>query len=332
MKSRISIKDVANRLNVSAATVSLVLNGKGKAGRVSEALAEKIRNEAKAMNYEPNSFAKGLRSGRSKTIGLIVSDISNPFFAQLAFHIQEQAEKYDYSVIITNTNENTGKMGKMISVLKSRQVDGFIIVPTEHGESLIEGLVNDKFPVVLMDRYFKGIEASYIGVNNYQASLEATNLLLNLNCRRIAFVNYNHRLIHLQDREKGYTAAMTNRGLFDSKLIKLIDFELRDAEIQKAVMELLSDGERVDGFFFATNAIAVNALKILFALKLEMPKDVKVVCFGKNEVFEFTNLLIPYVQHPIPEIGKRVVELLINHITQKDAPCVYEELQAKLVF
>jgi len=329
---RVSIKDIANRLNVSPAAVSLVLNGKEKVGRVGEALAEKIRNEAKAMNYEPNRFAKGLRSGRSETIGVIVADISNPFFAHLAFHIQEHAEKLGYSVIITNTNEQDEKMEKIISILKSRQVDGFIIVPTEHGEKQIEDLVRKKYPVVLLDRCFKGLDVSYVVVNNFQASLEATNLLLNLNCKRIAHVNYKYSMPHTQARKEGYIAAMTNRGLFDPKLIKEVDFWTMISDTQNAVMELISGDEKVDGFFFASNMIAVNALKKLIALKLEIPKDIKVVGFDKSDFFELSNCSIPYVQQPIPEMGKRAVELLIRHINQKDASHVCEELQAKLVF
>ena len=330
--ARVSIKDVANRLGVSAATVSLVLNGRDKDGRISEVLAEKIRNEAKAMNYEPNSFAKGLRSGRSETIGLIVADISNSFFASLAFHIQEQAEKCGYSVIIANTNEKTNKMEKMISVLKSRQVDGFIIVPTEHGEEQIEKLIRDKIPVVLLDRYFKGIDVSYVGVNNYQAAMEATNLLLNLDCKRIVHMTYKHSISPMQERKEGYIAALTNRGLYDPKLIKEVEYWTMVNDIPNAVMELLSGDEKVDGFFFASTSIAFNVLKKLISLKLEIPKDVKAVCFSKSDIFELPNISIPYVQQPIPEIGKRAVELIIRHITQKDAPNVHEVLQAKIMF
>ena len=328
--ARVSIKDVANRLGVSTATVSLVLNGKD--GRISEALAEKIRNEAKAMNYEPNSLARSLRSGRSETIGLIIADISNPFFANLAFHIQEHAEECGYSVIITNTSESTDKMEKMISILKSRQVDGFIIVPTENGEKLIDKLVKDKFPIVLLDRYFPGIDASYVTVNNYQASMEATNLLLNLNCKRVAQVIYKNYLPHMQDRKKGYIAAMTKKELYDPKLIKEVNYQTIITDIQRVMMELICDGERVDGIFFATNTISIIGLKMLIGLKLEISKDIKVVCFDKSDIFELSNISIPFIQQPIPEMGKRVVDLLLKQIIQPDSPYVHEELQANLEF
>lgn len=332
MASRVSIKDVANQLGVSVATVSLVLNGKDKNGRVSEALAEKIRKEAKAMKYEPNIFAKGLRSGRSETIGLIVADISNPFFANLAFHIQEHAEKYGYSVIITNSNESTDKTEKIISVLKSHQVDGFIIVPTEHGERLIDKLVEEKFPVVLLDRYFREMDVSYVAVNNYQISMEATNLLLNLKCRRIAQVLYKNYLPHMQERKEGYVAAMTKKGLYDPKLIKEVDYRTIGSDIQKAMLELVTDEHKVDGIFFATNTISTIGLKILLGFNIKIPEDIRVICFDKSEAFELANISIPFIQQPIPEMGKRAVDLLIRQMTQEKLPHTSEVMQANIEY
>ena len=330
--SRITIKDVANKLGISATSVSLVLNDKDKKGRVSESLAEKIREVAAAMQYEPNSIAKGLRSGRSETIGLIVADISNPFFSNLAFHIQEHAEKYGYSVIITNTNEDTAKMEKMISVLKNRLVDGFIIVPTEQGEEQIEKLVANKMPLVLLDRYFQKLNASYVVVNNFNASMNATNLLLNLKCKRIAQVIYKSSLSHMEQRKGGYVEAMTKRGLYDPKLVKEINHKTIYDDIQKAIMELVCDEEKIDGLFFATNSISIIGLKILAGLNLRIPKDIKVVCFDKNDAIDLSQYPIPYIQQPVPEMGKRAVDLLMEQITKKTVSCINNELETCLAY
>lgn len=328
-----SLKDIAKKTGVSATTVSLVLRGKDKNGRVGKTLAEKIRKEAINMNYNPNRAARSLRVGRSETIGLIVADISNPFFAHLVFHIQEYAEEYGYSVIVVNTNESADKMEKMISVLKSHQVDGFIIVPTECGEKIVDELVSDKYPVVLLDRYFPGKDVCYITVDNYQASMKATNFLLNMNCKRIAQVIYKNYLPHMQDRKEGYIAAMRKKGLYDPNLVKEVAHKNIVEDTQKAIMELVSDEEKVDGIFFASNAISTIGLKTLFGLNLEIPNDIKVVCFDKSDVFELSkNFSIPYVQQPIPEMGKRVVEMLIKQIKQESIPCIHEELQADLEY
>ncbi|MDR1866602.1 MAG: LacI family transcriptional regulator [Bacteroidales bacterium] len=328
--ARVSIKDVANRLGVSTATVSLVLNGKDKDGRVSENMAEKIRKEAKAMNYKPNNFARALRSGRSETIGLIIADISNPFFSHLAFHIQEHAERFGYSVIITNTNEDTAKMGKMISVLKSRQVDGFIIVPTENGKKYIDELLQDQFPLVLLDRYFSGINVSYVGVNNFQASMQATDYLLKCGCKRIALVIYKTNLRHMQERRDGYVAALAKYDLYDSRLIKEIDYRTIVNDMNRVVFDLMAGKEKIDGFFFSTNTISTLGLKKLAELNIKTPDDIKAVCFDKNDAFDFPGIAIPFVQQPIHEMGKRAVELLIEQMTRQQVLPVHEELTAIL--
>ena len=328
--ARVSIRDVAKKTGVSVSTVSKVLNGKCKEGRVSDVLAERIRNEAQAMNYKPNGTAKALRSGRSETIGLILSDISNPFFGTMTFHIQKHAEKHGYSVIVANTSESTAKMEKMISIFKDRNVDGFIIVPTDHGEKTIEQLVRDKYPVVLLDRYFKGVNTSYVVVNNYRASLEATQLLLNLKCKRIALFLFDDSLQTMQDRRKGYIEAMTGRGLYDPLLIKEVNFNTMDADIPQKITELVSSGEMVDGIFFANSTIFIRAMKTLISLKLKIPEDVKIACFDKSDSFHLISTPVPYIRQPVPEMGKRAVELLIQHIRHKDSPYVHEELQAVL--
>ena len=328
--ARVSIKDVANKLGVSVSTVSLVLNGKSKEGRVSDVMAEKIQNEAKAMNYKPNAFAKALRNGRSETIGLIISDISNPFFGNLALHIQKNAEKHGYSVIFANTNESSEKMEKMVSILKSRNVDGFIIVPTENSKKTIEQLLREKYPVVLLDRYFKDLDISHVVINNYRASMEATNLLLNLKCKRIALVVFRDTLQLMQERKKGYIDAMTHKGLYDPMLVKEVNFNTMVDDIQKIMTELVSSGEIVDGIFFTNNTSCICALKTLGSLKTDILKDIKMACFDNSDFFQLMNVSIPYVKQPIPEMGKRAVELLISHINQKDIPNVYEELQANL--
>lgn len=154
MTKQVSLKDIAERVGVSSATVSLVLNGKEKGGRVGVEMSGKIRNVAKELNYKPNNLARSLRMGRSQAIGLIVADITNPFFADLSFQIQEYAEKLNYTVIITNINESVEKMNRMIDILKTYRVDGLLIIPPQFGEHLLKKLDDNKVPLVLIDRHF----------------------------------------------------------------------------------------------------------------------------------------------------------------------------------
>ena len=176
--SKVSLKSIAKELNVSVATVSLVINGKNGNGRVSKEMSRKILDKARELNYTPNNFAQGLKIGKSKTIGLIVADISNIFFGTLALHIQNCAQAMGYTVIIGNTNEQLSEMEKMINLMKSRQVDGLIMTPTEGSENLIIRLEKENIPQVLVDRTFPELKTNWVLINNYDISCRATEKLI----------------------------------------------------------------------------------------------------------------------------------------------------------
>lgn len=315
---------------MSNATVSLVLNGKEKKGRIRPEVAEKVRQAAKELNYEPNNLARSLRMGKSQTIGVIVADISNNFFASLVFYIQEFAEKYGYSVIITNTNESGEKMEKMIHVLKSRLVDGFIIVPTEDGETCIADLRNSNIPVVLLDRFFPNLSISHVIVNNYHASYEAANLLIDAGCRSIALVMYDNRLPHMLERKRGYEEALRKDQLLNPDLIRKIKYSRMTEDINDTMDQLLKEDKKVDGIFFATNSIALIGIRRIKELKVNIPEDVKIVSFDKSEAFEFADIPIPYVQQPIKDLGKKSVEVLMELINQDTDTYTKVELFANL--
>lgn len=314
---RTSIKDIAKKLEVSNATVSLVLSGKEKDGRVSKEVAEKIIETAKMMNYQPNNIARSLRMGCSQTIGLIVADISNSFFSTLAFYIQEEAEKYGYTVIITNTNESVDKIGTMINMFRNRQVDGFLIVPTEYSEEYIQKLVEDNVPLVLLDRYFPSIQCSYVVIDNYRASLEATRLLIEQKCKKIALFTYKNLLPHILERKSGYMDALAYAGLADNACVKEIRYSNIDTDINQAIDELFENGCKVDGILFATNSISMHGVRSIMHKNFTIPHDVKIVCFDKNEAFDFLPTPIPYVLQPIADIGKKAVEILIAQMNVK---------------
>ncbi len=328
--ARISIKDIAQKVGVSNATVSLVLNGKEKEGRIRTEVADKIRQTAKELNYEPNNFARGLRMGRSQTIGLVIADISNNFFANLAFYIQEYAEKLGYTVIITNTNESGSKMQKMISALKSRQVDGFIIVPTEDGEKPIRELMNSRIPLVLLDRYFPNLPVSHVVVNNYHASYDATQLLMKSGCRHIAQVIYNNKLPHMQERKRGCAEALKSAKIYDPSIIKEINYQNISEDINDSIDDLLSRESKVDGIFFATNSISMLGIRRLLDRGVRIPEDIRVVCFDKSDAFDFASIPIPYIQQPIRDMGKKSVELLIEQIKKETTVSTHTELFASL--
>lgn len=315
---RVSIKDIASAAGVSTATVSLVLTGKGKDGRVSKEVTEKIKLIAHEMHYQPNRLAMGLQSGRSQTVGLLVADISNPFFGSLAFYIQEEMEKAGYAVIIVNTDESDLQMERMVMLLKSRQVDGLIIVPTEFGNKCIKNLLEEHIPLVLVDRYYPELFTENVLIDNYRASYMATQYLIRQKCQKVALFIYQNNQPHMTDRKNGYKDALIDAHIFDEDLICEVHYRTMKKDIEDAISSLIHRYSDIDGILFATNTIAITGIKQLLNLGIRISEDIHVVCFDKSDAFEFMPVFIPYIHQPIDEIGRLSANCLIKQIENKE--------------
>jgi len=328
---RVSLKVIAHELGVSAATVSLVLNGKNKNGRVSREVSEKIMAKAAELNYVPNSLAKGLKMGHSKSIGLIIADISNVFFGTLALHIQNFAEQMGYTVIIGNTNENPEEMLKMITFLNSRQVDGLIITPTEGGEFMVKALLEKEKPLVLVDRIYPDIHTASVMINNFEISYRSTRQLLNRGCNNPAFISYKQDQYHTNERKRGYLEAMQDAGHHVTDKIKEVSYQNLQEDMDGAIEELLQMSPKVDAIFFATNSISISGIRSLLKKGLLVQKDIQVMCFDESEAILLFPFRVPYVKQPIEEMGKQALELLIGQIERKEKPGQQIVLEAELI-
>ncbi len=207
MEKKICLKDIAQKVGVSTALVSYVLNNK-KEGRIKKEVAQKIRDTAKALNYRTNQIARSLKMNKTFTIGLIVSNISNPFSSGLARIIEDQADKHKYTVIFGSSDENEQKFTKLVDTFLNRQVDGLIIAPPAGSEDQIHCIQQQNIPFILIDRYFPSIETSYVALDNYEAAFHATEHLIKGGAKRPAMISYESELFHLKDRISGYMGAL----------------------------------------------------------------------------------------------------------------------------
>lgn len=316
MEKKISLKDIANEVGVSIALVSYVLNGKEKEARVGKEMAEKIRKAARELNYQPNQIARSLKSGKTHTLGLIVADISNPFFASLARTIEDEASKKQYTVIIGSSDENSQKLNHLIEVLLERQVDGLIIVPTADSKSQVVNLIDRKIPFVLVDRYFQDVPANCVSTDNYQAAYNAVVHLIKAGYKKIGMVAYNIGLVHMQERERGYKDAMKDHGLLEAAPeIGEVGHNTVKEDVEQIIKTMIAGKTAVNALFFATNTLAINGLKCLNKMNLKIPDDVAVVTFDQGEVFDFFYSPLTYVKQPIEKMGVEAVNLLFEAIT-----------------
>lgn len=314
---RVSLKTIADELGVSTATVSIVLSGKNEKGRVSEKTSKRIFDKAKELNYTPNTLAKGLRIGRSKTIGLVIADISNVFFGTLALHIQEYAEKEGYAVIIVNTSEKFDKMEKMIKLLKARQVDGFIITPTENSKSLINDLITEKMPFVLVDRTFPDLKVNSVLINNYDVSYRSTQQLINQGCVNIGLLTYKQDQFHINERRRGCIDALKEANIYNPDIIKEVRYDFLKKDVDKELFNLINNDSKVDGVFFTTNSISMTGVKSLIKNKVDIQKDIQIMCFDENEAFYLLPYVVPFIRQPIEQMAIESIALLIDSIQMK---------------
>ncbi len=316
MKPKTSLKDIAKIVGVSIPLVSYVLSNKGKENRVSEKTAKRIREVAKELNYHPNWNARSLKTNKTRTIGVIVADISNPFFSNLARNIEDEAFSQDYTVIFGSSDENVEKFNKVLDFLKMRQVDGFIIAAPEGSKEIISDLSKSGIPFVLIDRFFKDLKTNYVTVDNFKASMQATNYLLKKGNKKIGAVLYDSSLHHYQERHQGYLEALKQAGApIDNSCIKKIDHTSLKAEMKKVVKELLQDAG-VDAIYFHTNTLAEEGLTQMLALDRKILKKVDVVVFDQNSSYNFLEDPIPYLHQPIKEIGQKALRILIEQIKE----------------
>lgn len=332
MLKKVSLKTIATEIGVSSATVSLVLNGKNQHGRVSKEMSQRILDKADELNYIPNSLAKGLKMGHSKSIGLIVADISNVFFGTLVLHMQNYAEKEGYTVVIGNTNEDLKEMYKMITFLNSRQVDGLIITPAEGGESLIAELIGDKIPLVLVDRSFPELEVVSVLINNFEICYRSTQQLLDKGCRNVVFISYKQNQFHTNERKRGFVKATQETGIYKAENIKEVRYQHLNRDVDKVITQLLKRKEKVDAIFFATNSISVAGVRSLFNHGLVAQKDIQVMCFDESEGIVLFPFRIPYIKQPIEEMAKKALKLLIDQIEKRETTMNQLFIDAELIF
>ena len=312
MTKRVSLKDIAEKVGVSIALVSYVLNNK-KEGRINKEVAQKIRDTAQALNYRTNQIAKSLKTSKTFTIGLIVADIANPFSSGLARIIEDEADRKNYTVLFGSSDENVEKFEKLVDIFLNRQVDGLIIAPPENTEKQLLALQQQNMPFVLIDRCFPDLPVSYIALDNYDASYQATEHLIQSGCKRPAMITYDSGLLHLQERTRGYKDALeANYISFKEKWMKQVHISNVKPEIEQAVQELLSLHKPADAILFGSNSIADHGVKYINTLPVKVPKELSIITFDEPLVLDLFYAPLTFIKQPLQEMGNLATAMLLE--------------------
>jgi LacI family transcriptional regulator len=313
---RISIKDIAKKAGVVPSTVSFVINGKAKEMRISDELAERVRAVIKETNYQPNHTAVSLRTGKSKIIGLIVEDISNVFFATLAKTIEDEAYALGYKIVYCSTENNDEKGSELIKMLTSQQVEGFLITPSSGMSGEVSRLLEDKKPVVLMDRYFTDVNVPYVLVDNKAGVKLGMKHLFGKGYKKIAFITVDLDQIQMQERELSYKACMQKEG-YDELVLKLSYTIKPEAAVEK-IAAFITGAPGLEAVFFATNYLGVYGLESINNLGLKIPEDLAIICFDDHDIFRLFKPGITIIKQPISEIAVTAIQLLLRQFQKEE--------------
>lgn len=315
---KISMKDIARELNISITTVSFVINGKSEKMGISAETARKVNELIKKRGFNPNSAARILRTGKSRTIGLIVEDIGNYFFGNIAKIIEIEAHKNGYNVFFSSTENDNETAKALIQKMKTSSVDGLIITATQELQEEIQALEKENIPFVLLDRLLPGVEANYVILNNYKGSFDLTRHLIENGYRNIGLVTIHSNMSMMFDREQGFMDALLETPDYpeDRKILK-VHFNESEEKTIAAIKKFVTRNPDLDALFFATNYLGVLGIEALQKAGLQIAKDMAVVSFDDNDLFRLLTPSITVAAQPIHEIATQAIELLLKIIRKE---------------
>ncbi len=311
---RITIDDLAKLAGVSKTTVSLVLNG--KANSIGKETKKKIFKLAEELNYVPNSVARSLATKRTNTIGVILPDISNPFFAEMTKAIEDASNKLGYNIVLCNTENNTSKEDEYIKILLSRNTDGIVFIASGKGSNAVRLMESKALPYVLADRPIVSKEEHYgVFFKNFEGMKLAVEYLYSLGKKKIVFINGPKNLEVSHQRYLGYSQTMRKLGIFSKELVIESDFTLEGG--MKATENLIRSKMKFDSIIYGNDIMAVGGLKVLIRNGIEVPKEVNVIGFDNIKYSEFVEPELTTIAQPIYEMGFTAAEMLIDIINGK---------------
>lgn len=324
---KLRIKDIASELKISKTAVSFILNGRAQEKRISEELVERVEKYIREVGFRPSPIARGLRTGKSNIIGLMVESISDPFFAAIARLIENEAYKKGYRIIYCSTDNDTEKTRELINVLRERNVDGYIISPPPGVEKEINELIKAGMPVVMFDRYLPKVKTDYVVIDNEESAENATRYLVKQGFSNIAFITFSSSLTQMKGRLKGYRTALKEEGL--KPCVMEIDFTPDEKVMVQAVREFLSANPQLDAVLFGAVQAGSCGLKAMTQLKLKVPQDLGVISFDDHDIFELFATPVTAIAQPIEKIAHRVIGLLLDRLVAENGAAPPREIVLK---
>jgi LacI family transcriptional regulator len=321
-----TIKDVARHAGVAPGTVSNVLSGRRA---VTDELKRRVAKSIEALGYRPNSLASSLRLQRSNTIGVVVPDLTNPFFAALVRQLEEVAGGDGYRILLVDSNEEEGREADRLRALLSHRIDGLIMAPARDDVAALAEQGAHLPPTVLMDRAFAQQGFDTVSIDNFEAGRSGCRHLVDLGHRDIAFVVTSPRLMNMRERIDGYRAGLAEAGLADHARIIAGGFDVEGC--RAAVEQELRRARRPTALFAATYVATLGAVKAIRALALDFPGDISLLAFDDTDWMTVLRPYLSAVAQPVPAMADEVWRLLRDRLAGSSVPCRHVRLPAALL-
>lgn len=311
---KVTIREVAKEANVSISTVSKALNQKGY---VSDKTAKRIQEAVEKLNYQVNANARSLKAERTNKVGLIISDISNPYLMSIAKELETTIRSIGCHMILMSHNDDEQQERELIQLILEQQVDGLVMIPTGGNGDLIEVVQRRGIPVIAVDRLTDGVITDSIEDDNYYGSYEAIEYLNRLGHKKIALLYGHHNHSNGRDRYQGALDAMrANGNITDERYVRQAFFYEENAFRETKEMLLLQ--EPPTAIYSCNNTMTRGVLKAIYEQNLQVPDDISVIAFGDREQWELVTPVLTLITQPMKRIGTEAASLLKNRLTMNE--------------
>lgn len=322
----VTLKQLAKELNVSISTVSKALNNSSEIG---EETVRRVKELAELYNYKPNKVALSLKQNKTKTIGVIIPDILDHFLAKVLFGIEREANLHGYNIITCISNDSLEKEKESLQLLANGSVDGFILSVAEETQlknevNHFKRTINSGLPIVMFDRVAHDVMCDKVIVDDFDATYNATKLLIEENRKRIAFISNIEGLSVGKLRERGYMKAILEHADYEPLILKMN----REKDCQQKIKSFFKENKPIDGVISADSSSGIIAINTAISLKLKVPQDISVIGFASKAV---SNLSIPRlttIRQHAKVIGSNAAKMLIDRMQNK---LVEKEVKTKIV-
>lgn len=326
---KLTIKDIANHFSVSISTVSKALNDSYE---ISKSTKQKIQEYAKAHNYKPNFNALSLKKRKTKTIGVIIPNMLNYFFAQVFKGVEKEANKNGYKVITCISNESFDKEVETIEMLSNGSIDGFLLSIAEETElknnfTHLTKTIEHTLPIVMFDRVAQGVDCDKVITNDSEGAVNAVAHLAKTGCKHIAFISTQSHLKSGQERELGYIEGLKKEKMQVNPNLVIHILEEDYKQYERILLPYFEEN-KIDSVITTDESSAIAAMKIVQSKGHHVPKDFSVISFSNGIIARHSSPKLTTVSQHGEIMGETATKMLIDKIEKKQG---YEEIKTKII-